>query len=206
MPARIIFALIATALGLAAQPRAYEIQPTEGSRFELLVYKTGFMKGKVHNFLFPRYKATLTYDAQAPERSQVRLSIETAPVQLTDTWLSAKDFQKVQDFARKDMLNAERYPSMTFDSSSMSAYLRVDGPAGEFEVKGTLTIRNVGKPATIRVKLDPRPDGTLRFSGETKIKLTDYGLKPPSAALGTIGTKDEMDVKFVLIALPSKTS
>jgi len=190
----------------SAQPKAYELRPAEGSRFELLVYKTGLMKGKVHTFLFPRYKATLTYDAQAPERSQVRLSIETAPVQLTDTWLSAKDFQKVQEFARKDMLNAERYPSMTFDSSSISEHLRVDGPAGEFEVKGTLTIRNVGKPVMIRVRIEPRPDGTLRFTGESKIKLTDYGLKPPSAALGTVGTKDEMDVKFILIALPSKTS
>src|SRR5258707_11745396 len=119
------FLSAATALALAAvasaQPKAYEIQPAEGSRFELVVYKTGFMKGKMHSFLFPRYKATLTYDAQAPERSQVRLTIETALVQLTDTWLSAKDFQKVQEFARKDMLNAERYPAMTFDSSSASA-------------------------------------------------------------------------------------
>ncbi|HEV8148153.1 MAG TPA: YceI family protein [Bryobacteraceae bacterium] len=199
------FLCASSALALAtvafAQPKTYEIQPAEGSRFELLVYKTGLMKGKTHSFLFPHYKATLTYDAQAPERSQVRLSIETAPVQLTDTWLSAKDFQKVQDFARKDMLNAERYPSMTFDSLSVSA-----AAAGEFEVKGTLSIRNVGKPATIRVKIEPRSDGTLRFTGESKIKLTDYGLKPPSAALGTIGTKDEMDVKFVLIGLPSKTS
>ena len=187
--------------GLASAQKTYEIQAAEGSRFELLVYKTGFMKGKIHSFLFPRYKATLSYDAKAPERSQVRLTIETAPVQLTDTWLSAKDFQKVQEFARKDMLNAERYPSMTFDSSSISA-----AAGGGFEVKGTLTIRNVAKPAAIRVKLDPLPDGTLRFIGESKIKLTDYGLKPPSAALGTIGTKDEMDVKFTLVAIPSKTS
>lgn len=205
MTNRITFLSVTAVLAFAglasAQPKAYEIQPAEGSRFELLVYKTGFMKGKVHSFLFPRYKATLTYDAKAPERSQVRLSIETAPVQLTDTWLSAKDFQKVQEFARKDMLNAERYSSMTFDSSSVNAVA-----GGEFDVKGTLTIRNVSKPATIRVKLDPLPYGTLRFSGESKIKLTDYGLKPPSAALGTVGTKDEMDVKFVLVALPSKTS
>jgi polyisoprenoid-binding protein YceI len=196
-----VTSLLAFAGLASAQPKAYEIQPAEGSRFELLVYKTGLMKGKVHTFLFPRYKASLTYDAQAPERSQVRLSIETAPVQLTDTWLSAKDFQKVQEFARKDMLNAERYPSMTFDSSSVNAVA-----GGDFEVKGTLTIRNVGKPVMIRVRIEPRPNGTLRFTGESKIKLTDYGLKPPSAALGTIGTRDEMDVKFILVALPSKTS
>jgi polyisoprenoid-binding protein YceI len=205
MTNRIAFLSVTSVLviaGLAsAQPKAYEIQPAEGSRVELLVYKTGLMKGKMHTFLFPRYKATLTYDAKAPERSQVRLSIETAPVQLTDTWLGAKDFQKVQEFARKDMLNVERYPAITFDSSSISP-----AAGGGFEVHGTLAIRNVSKPATIRVKLEPRSDGTLRFTGESKIKLTDYGLKPPSAALGTIGTKDEMDVKFILVAIPSKTS
>src|SRR5258706_3809418 len=142
-------AVIATARRVAAQSKTYDIQPAEGSRFELLVYKTGFMKGKFHTFVFPRYKATLKYDVKAPDHSQVRLSIETEPLELIDTWLSTKDFQKVQEFARKDMLNAARYPVITFESSSVTP-----AAGGGFEVKGTLSIRNVGKPATIRVKLE----------------------------------------------------
>jgi hypothetical protein len=31
--------------------------------------------------------------------------------------------------------------------------------------------------------------------------MTDYGLKPPKAALGAIGTKDEMRLDFVLQGL-----
>ena len=36
------------------------------------------------------------------------------------------------------------------------------------------------------------------FRGDARIRLTDYGLKPPTAALGLVGTKDDMDFNFVL--------
>jgi polyisoprenoid-binding protein YceI len=195
---RCAIAALALAAAASAQSKSYEIKPAEGSRFELRVYKTGFMKGKSHVFLFPQYSATLDYDAQTPDRSKVKLRIDTASIQLIDTWLSAKDFQKVLAFARNEVLNAERYPSMTFDSTSIKP-----AASGGFEVQGTLTIRNVGKPATIRVKLESQAGGALRFTGDAKIKMTDYGLRPASAGLGTVGTKEEMDVSFSLIASPS---
>src|SRR5258708_36278447 len=98
-------ALVALTLATvaSAQSKSYEIKPAEGSRFELRVYKTGFMKGKSHVFRFPQYSATLDYDAQEPDRSKVKLRIDTASMQLTDTWLSGKDFQKVLEFARKEV-------------------------------------------------------------------------------------------------------
>jgi hypothetical protein len=34
--------------------------------------------------------------------------------------------------------------------------------------------------------------------------LQDYGLKPPGAALGLIGTKNEMNLEFVLLARRAK--
>jgi hypothetical protein len=36
------------------------------------------------------------------------------------------------------------------------------------------------------------------LSGHAVVRLKDYGLKPPTAALGTIGTKNEMTVEFSL--------
>jgi hypothetical protein len=46
------------------------------------------------------------------------------------------------------------------------------------------------------VHLDPQ----LRLTGSAKIRLTDYKLKPPSAILGAIGTKDEMTLNFTISA------
>ena len=44
--------------------------------------------------------------------------------------------------------------------------------------------------------------GDLLLDGRSTVKMKDYGLKPPSAALGMVGTKDEMEVSFVLRARP----
>jgi hypothetical protein len=37
------------------------------------------------------------------------------------------------------------------------------------------------------------------LSGSAIVKLSDYRLRPPWAALGAIGTKDEMRVEFKLL-------
>jgi polyisoprenoid-binding protein YceI len=63
-------------------------------------------------------------------------------------------------------------------------------------VAGNLTIRNITNPVTVAVVYK----GGETFEGSAKVRLTDYKLKPPSALLGAIGTKDEMTVTFRLKA------
>ena len=187
--------LLLLACAVQAEPRSYEIRPADGTRMELRVYKTGFMRGKVHLFQFPQYKGTLLYDPRKPEASEVTLTIPAASIQLLDTWLSAKDFKSVQQYALKDMLAAERFPEITF--SSMAARPLENGV---FEVRGTLAIRGVPKPAVVKVTPQTDSGADPRFKGEARIRLTDYGLKPPTAGFGTVGTKDEMDFTFTLTA------
>ncbi len=181
---------IAVALGLipalSAQAQRYNIRPNESNRLELRVAKTGLYRGKVHVFIFPNYTGSLLYDPQKPEASQVSLTISARDIKLTDTWLSEKDFKSVQEYALKDMLAAEKYPDITFASTEV----RVIDPA-HFEVRGMLTIRGIAKPAVVAVGLIGK-----RFQGEATIRLTDYGLKPPKAAFGLIGTENEMRFFF----------
>lgn len=190
------FVLLPAAL-LNAQPVAYEIVPSEGSRLAVEVFKTRLMKGKKHLFLFERYHGKLSYDAARPESAQVQLVIEAGSATLKDTWLSAKDFKKVQEYALDDMLGAVRHPEITFSSSG----IRASG-AGQYEVEGTLAIRGIAKPVRVLVAPKPAGEGALSFEGSAEIKMTAYGLKPPSAALGTVGTKDEMAFSFALTARP----
>jgi len=60
-----------------------------------------------------------------------------------------------------------------------------------------LTIRGIAKPATVNVALQEF-DEVLMFRGTARVLLTDYGLKPPTALLGAIGTKNEMEFSFSL--------
>lgn len=180
-----------------AQASSYAIAPTQGTRIELLVAKTGLLRGKQHLFVFDRYQGTLTYDPQKPESSRVTFTIAAGSAVCKDTWVSAKDLRKVQDYALKDMLDAERHPNITFASTAIRPL-----SDRKFEVQGDLTIRNVAKPVVTTVSMSNRADGSLSAEGTAQIRLLDYGLKPPSAAFGTIGTRNEMALSFTLVALP----
>ena len=171
----------------------YEIQPTGNSRLVLTVEKTGLMSGKKHLFLFERYVGTLSYDAASPERSRVDLSIEAASAVCKDTWVSEKDRNKIQEVALRDMLAAETYPKLLFSSASVTRK-----GANSFDVQGMLTIRGIAKPATVSVVVHSLDERISSVAGQAIVRLKDYGLKPPSAVLGAIGTKNEMTVEFLL--------
>jgi len=186
--------LAAASAAAAAEAVRYEIRESEVSRLELTVVKTGLLAGKKHLFVFERYRGTVFFDAKSPEASQVSFCIAAHSAVCRDTWVSAKDLRKIQEFALKDMLAADQHPDITFSSVS----IRQIG-SGRYEVLGNLAIRGRSRPARVEVALEVQEGGgTLAITGSSVIRMKDYGLKPPSAALGTIGTKDEMSFTFRL--------
>lgn len=188
------------AVSLSAQTALYEIKPGPDSRFALEIYKTGFMSGKKHLLLFERFAGALNYNAAAPEVSRLDLNVESASFTVKDDWVSASQAKSIrEEAAGKNGLEVTKYPQIRFVASSIAK--SGDG----FTVQGTLTIRGVDKPVTVAVSMKPEPaGGALRFEGKAEVKLKDYGIKPPTAALGAVGTKNEMAVSFSLIATPRR--
>lgn len=182
------------ALIAAMSPAAeYAIAPAPDSRVELFVHKTGLMSGKTHHFVFSRYQGTLDYDREHPETARVSMTIDPESLSNTDTWLSDRDRAKVQAYALNDMLAATRYPEILFVSSAV----RRIAP-DRYEITGQLTIRGMSQAVTFTVTENP----ALTFQGESRFRMTEFKLKPPTAALGMVGTKDEMDFAFTLHARP----
>ena len=187
------FLLLLTAVVAPAATEVYEIRPVPGTLIELTVEKTGLLSGKKHLFSFGEYRGTLMFDREAPDRSAVTLSIESASALCHDSWLSKKDLRKVQEYAVKDMLAADRYPRITFRSTAIN---KID--ANRYQAQGMLTIRDIPKPVSLQVSLGEDSNGSPVIEGVSVIRLTDFGLKPPTAALGTIGTKNEMSFRFAI--------
>ena len=67
---------------------------------------------------------------------------------------------------------------------------------------GTLKIAGAENPVTMDVVATRLPDGTIKAVGTVPIKMTAFGVKPPSAMFGTIKTGDEVKVKFELTVGP----
>lgn len=180
--------LLLAAAHAFGQPVNYKIEPGAGSHISLEVEKTGLMKGKKHLFVFTRFSGRLSYDAQAPANSQAGLTIDAASLLCKDTWVSPKDLKKITDTALGEMLDVKRHPEIRFLSTRVT-------PRGQdtFQVEGILTIRGISKPVMLETALTPEG---MMLDGKTRFKMTVYGMKPPSAALGAIGTKDEMTATF----------
>ena len=180
----VAFALLLASLACAAE---YVITPDDASSLRLEVDKTGLLRGKTHVFTFTRYRGEVSYSEAAPAQSKVSFTIDAPSISCNDAWVSAKDLVKVQQYARRDMLAVDQYKNLSFRSTAVTAQQQ-----NVVRVLGLLTIRDVTKPVEVSVKLSPSSGNILAAEGKAAIKLSDFNLKPQSAALGTIGTSNDM--------------
>jgi polyisoprenoid-binding protein YceI len=192
-PLLLALAFVGT-VAAAGDPVPYNLKPRPENRFVLEVTKTGLMSGKKHLLEFGKYEGRIRFDSEVPVRSSVELEVKAGDVAVRDTWVSEKDRKKIHDYAVNDMLQSAMHPVIRFVSTSAES-------AGDaVKLRGDLTVRGQTKPVVVMVKLKESGDGFLVFEGQSSFRMTIFGLKPPTAALGTIGTKDEMLLTFLLRA------
>ena len=67
---------------------------------------------------------------------------------------------------------------------------------------GRLTISGTMRPAQMTVKGKALDDGRFRFTGQHALLMTDFGIDPPTALLGTLKTRDEVTVYFDVTVSP----
>lgn len=185
----VVMSSAASLLSANGKVEAVRLAPGPASSLNLYVEKTGFLSGKRHHFVFDRFEGMAAIDRHDAARSSVNLRIEAGSLVCKDTWVSQSDLVKIRRVALSDMLAADRHAQLTFVSSTVRPTA-----ASSWEIKGNLTIRGIARPATVLVTETP----PLTFTGSSTIRLTDYGLKPPSAALGLVGTKNEMTLRFTI--------
>ncbi len=82
------------------------------------------------------------------------------------------------------------------------AELKFKGPheAGkpfDFEAKGALTIAGQTKPVTFPITIEPEAEGKLRVTGTAAVKMTDFGVEPPTPTLSMGAMKCGDDVKII---------
>jgi hypothetical protein len=105
-----------------------------------------------------------------------------------------KDAPKVEQAMRESVLPPSRYPTIEFVSRIVTA---IDGGV---QVVGDLVIAQRTRPVAVNVTIARRGD-TLTATGTFSVKQTDFGMKPYSAAGGTIKVADEVTFDFEAIAI-----
>lgn len=92
----------------------------------------------------------------------------------------------------REALKADKNPTITW---KMSSY-KVDGT--NVEISGTLTIAGKENPIVLR-GTGVAENGAVTLKGTKLLKMTDYGVKPPSLMFGTMKVADAVTVSFDLV-------
>ena len=95
------------------------------------------------------------------------------------------------------VLGIARYPQLIFDSTFITP-AKNEPPAMDLTIDGSLTIRDVKRPARVPVHVE-FAGNTITVTGRFSVKQTDYGIKPITVA-GVVAVKDALDIRFSIVA------
>ena len=103
---------------------------------------------------------------------------------------SVKSGTAKMDEIAHETLKANKFQEIVF---TLTAFRTLDNNRGQ--ATGNLTIAGTTKPVTFNVETSIKT-GSVQMAGEANIKFTDFGIKPPTALLGTVKTGNELKLSF----------
>ncbi|HEY4367884.1 MAG TPA: YceI family protein [Steroidobacteraceae bacterium] len=185
----------------------YEVEPKD-SDIRILVYRAGTLARFGHNHVMS--VAALSgkvWINPTLGKSGLALSFPVGQLVVDDPSArkaSGEDFPadiaaSDRDSTRTNMLRAEVLDAEHFQDITLKS-LKVTGTQAASHILTRITIRNVSRDIEIpaAMTLDgPR----LVATGEFAIKQTNFGIKPFSVGLGTLQVRDELQVRFKVVAL-----
>ncbi|MDX2322107.1 MAG: YceI family protein [Moritella sp.] len=135
---------------------------------------------------FNTFDGGFSYDAKSPNASQINMVIDTAS-------LDSNHAERDKHLKSDDFLDVKKFPKATFKSQSMNFSDAEHGTVtGEFTLKGitktiTFPVTKIGEGS------DPWGGYRVGFTGETDLKLTDYGI---TTNLGPASTHVQMTLNI----------
>ncbi|MGO4999910.1 YceI family protein [Oceanisphaera sp. W20_SRM_FM3] len=136
---------------------------------------------------FNDFKGSFVFDEDDVANNSVAITINTSSV-------DSNHAERDRHVRSKDFLDVKRFPEASFKSTSVTQ----GEDAGEYQVKGDLTLHGVTKPVAFEIEevgagKDPWGGYRRGFEGEMTLKPSDFGIDydlGPAAAT--------MELEFIL--------
>src|ERR1700683_362789 len=166
--------------GAGAQQQ--EIDPQRAT-LPIHVGKTGLFSGRgpQHEVSAPIHSGT----ADIGLHPAVELHVDARELRVIDKDTSDKDRGEIQStMLGPEVLDSQHHTEIVFKSTSAEPTGQ-----GKWTVRGNLTLCGQTRPVMVQVTLR---DG--HYTGESTVKQTDFGIKPPGIA--GVKAKDEVRIEF----------
>lgn len=174
---------------LLPQPRTADFR---ASQVTVHVYRAGIFGsfGDDHEIAAPIAEGSLDESAR-----HIALRFDARQLRVLDPRLSAdKRAQVQQRMLGPEVLDAERFPEITFESTAVQ-----QEPGGGLTVTGMLHLHGQVHPVSGTATSDAGG-----YRGIFKVKQTAFGIKPVSVAGGTVKVKDEVSIEFEIRATTTR--
>ncbi|MGE5519490.1 MAG: YceI family protein [Candidatus Dadabacteria bacterium] len=108
---------------------------------------------------------------------------------------SLKSKESMMDAKAYKILNADKYPELKFQLLSVNV-ANVQQNKSQVNVTGLLTISGVTRQLNMVTTTITNPDGTIMINGSKVIRMSEYGIKPPTFLLGAMKVGDELTIDY----------
>ena len=171
----------------------------KGSRFTARAFATGLLSAFGHNptISIPDFEGEALINPNALEESSLRLVIQAASLTVTDE-VNEKDRDEMNRRMHDEVLESDGYSEITYECSKVSASRTGEGQYW-VALNGELSMHGVTRTQPVSARVAVNGD-TLRAAGDFSVRLSDYEIKPVSAAGGTVKLKDEVKLSFEITA------
>jgi polyisoprenoid-binding protein YceI len=102
----------------------------------------------------------------------------------------------IMDGKTYDALNADKFPTITYKLTTALMNITSSASGITINTVGQITIAGVTKPISMQVRVTANSGGQLLFEGTKAIKMSDFGVSPPTAFLGAMKVGDDVTLKF----------
>jgi polyisoprenoid-binding protein YceI len=143
----------------------------------------------------------MEFDSNFPlDPAQANADLKVTPkVQVSIPVRSIKSGKSLMDEVMHDAMKVKDFDKIQYSLTEMKLKdpNRKPGDPLEFDTKGELTVSGVKKPIDMVVAMRPMGD-KLKVTGSKALKMTDFGIKPPSPTLlgGLIKTSEDVKITF----------
>jgi len=107
------------------------------------------------------------------------------------------DKGSIMDNKTYDALKGDDHPYITFKMSSIKSIVK-SRTGYTVEVNGDLTIAGVTKNVDINGTVYVKENGKLYIETSKALKMTDFGIDPPTAMMGAMTVGNDITIKFKL--------
>jgi hypothetical protein len=99
---------------------------------------------------------------------------------------------KIMDNKTYDAFNYKTHPNIVFTLSTQ----KINNKNSTIDLTGTLAMAGMTRGINLLVNYKILPTGELQIIGSKKIVMTDFGMEPPTAMMGTIKVGNDVSVYF----------